>query len=121
MGFFHKRIQSFGFALKGIKWLWEETHARVHAVATLLVLVLGILLPVTRLEWFVLILCITLVWMAEAFNTALEELTDLVHPERSEQAGRVKDLAAGGVLICSLNAALVGVWIFVPYLIEFFS
>ncbi len=53
-------------------------------------------------------------WIAEAFNTALEALADAVHPERHEGVGRAKDVAAGGVLVAAIAAAVIGAAIFGP-------
>lgn len=54
---------------------------------------------------------------AEGFNTAIERLVNLVSPERNPIAGDVKDIAAGSVLICAIVAAIVGIIIFMPYVL----
>ena len=59
--------------------------------------------------------CGTSVLAAEAFNTAIERLVNLVSPDYHPIAGDVKDIAAGAVLICAVTAALVGAIIFIPY------
>mgnify|MGYP006267369755 FL=1 len=64
-----------------------------------------------------IILVIGLVWMAEALNTALEFLTDLVSPEYHPLAGKAKDVAAAGVLLAALTALITGVLIFGPHII----
>ena len=69
---------------------------------------------VSRLEAVALSLAIGMVWTAEAFNTALEAFVDLVHPAWDTRAGRVKDLAAGAVLLTCLGATVVGVLVFGP-------
>jgi diacylglycerol kinase (ATP) len=61
---------------------------------------------------------IILVWSAEAFNTALEELADALHPERDPGIGRAKDVAAAAVLIAALGAAVIGMLVFVPHLVD---
>jgi diacylglycerol kinase len=61
---------------------------------------------------------IVLVWGAEAFNTALEQLADTLHPERDPGIGRAKDVAAAAVLIAALGAAVIGVLVFVPHLAD---
>jgi diacylglycerol kinase (ATP) len=58
------------------------------------------------------------VWSAEAFNTALEQLADALHPERHAGIGRAKDVAAGAVLIAAVGAAVIGVLVFVPHLVQ---
>lgn len=67
----------------------------------------------------IIALCIGVVIAAELFNTAIERLVDLVSPGRHPLAGQVKDIAAGAVLVCAAAAAIIGLIIFVPYVIEF--
>ncbi|CAN5449020.1 diacylglycerol kinase family protein [soil metagenome] len=108
-------LKSFTFALKGIKiYLQSGGNVFIHLVAGGIVILLGYIFKISSAEWIVLILCIGMVLGAEALNTAIEELTNLVSPEYHEQAGKVKDLAAGAVLIISLMAAIIGFIIFVP-------
>jgi len=117
--FMAARIHSFGFALEGLVFAVKtEGNVRVHLVATLLVVALGLGFGVSRVEWGVLIAAIGLVWLAEMLNTALEILCDSVSPERSNAIKRVKDVAAGGVLAAALAAAGIGTLVFWPY---FFS
>lgn len=68
-------------------------------------------------EWIAIILCFGVVLAAEGFNTAIERLVNLVSPERNPIAGDVKDIAAGSVLICAIVAAIVGIIIFMPYVL----
>lgn len=79
------------------------------------VIIAGIVLGITRTEWIMVVMCIGTVIAAELFNTAIEKLVDLVSPERHPVAGRVKDIAAGAVLICAVAAAIIGLIIFIPY------
>lgn len=104
---------SFRFALKGIKHLFRYEHnAWIQAVCALGVIALGIYLKISSTEWAIILLCIGLVFTAEIINTAIELLVDMVTPEYNETAGKIKDLAAGGVLICSIVALVVGVVVF---------
>ena len=114
----NKRIDSFGFAFKGIFTLVRtQPNARFHLAATLIVIVLGFLLKVTGIDWAILALATGAVWSAEALNTALEFLADRVAPEWHELVGNAKDVAAGGVLIVSASAAVAGLLIFLPHII----
>ena len=79
------------------------------------VIIAVIVLGITRTEWIMVVMCIGTVIAAELFNTAIEKLVDLVSPERHPVAGRVKDIAAGAVLICAVAAAIIGLIIFIPY------
>ena len=60
-----------------------------------------------------IVVAITLVWSAEAFNTALEQLADALHPQQHPGIGRAKDVAAAAVLIAALGAAVIGLLVFV--------
>ena len=109
------RRASFGYALAGVRLLVAtQPHARFHLLATVAVIAAGAALGITRSEWLAVVLAAGLVWGAEAVNTAIEWLVDLVHPEWARPAGRVKDVAAGAVLLASIAAAAVGALVFAP-------
>jgi len=105
------------YAGRGIRTLLESQHnAWIHAIATLLVLSLGFGLGIARLEWLALVVAVVSVWTAEAFNTALELLSDAVSPEFHPLIAKAKDVAAGAVLVSALGALVVGLLVFVPHL-----
>lgn len=111
-----KRFNSFGYALKGITAAFRsEPNMKLHVLAAIEAIFLGVFFDISRAEWRWLVLAIGLVWMAEIFNTALEKLTDLVSPDYHELAGQTKDLAAGAVLIAAFTALAIGIIIFWPY------
>ncbi len=115
---FRGRIRSFGYAFAGIATLVRtQPNARIHLIATLAVVGLGFVLGVTALEWAALFLAIGLVFSAEAFNSAVEVLADKVQPEQDPAIKVVKDVAAGGVLLAAMAAALVGMVILLPKLL----
>lgn len=95
----------------------QEPHARIHLVATLVVIILGFYLNVERLDWIVLLLCIGAVWTAEALNTAIERLADRITTEKDETIRQAKDVAAAAVLVIATISAIVGIIIFAGYLI----
>ena len=111
-----KQLRSFGYAWKGIQsCVGKEQNLSFHLIAAMTVIIAGIVLGITRTEWIMVVMCIGTVIAAELFNTAIEKLVDLVSPERHPVAGRVKDIAAGAVLICAVAAAIIGLIIFIPY------
>lgn len=113
-----KRLKSFTYAWKGIRsFVYQEHNVWIHLTIALLAIIAGFIFNIQRLEWVAIILCIGMVIAAEAFNTAIERLVNLASPEWHLLAGQVKDIAAGAVLICAIAAALVGLVIFVPYII----
>jgi len=116
-----KRIASFGYAFKGLATLIvSQPNARIHLLATLLVLSAGSYFDLQRWEWVSIVLAVALVLAAEAVNTALEFLTDLVSPDYHRLAGKAKDVAAAAVLLAAIGAACVGILIFLPYVVALF-
>jgi diacylglycerol kinase len=111
-------LQGFSHAFRGIVFgLRTQRNLRVHALATLIVIVLGFVLQIERWEWCAILISCGLVWAAELLNTAIERLADRVSMEREEAIRVVKDAAAGAVLAASLAAAAVGAIIFLPRLL----
>lgn len=109
-------VETFGHAFRGIGWLLRsQVNARIHAAATVAVIIAGLCARLSRLEWCAVIAAIGLVWAAEGLNTALEAVVDLVSPEWHPLAGRAKDLAAGAVLCAAIVAAVIGLLIFGPH------
>ncbi len=106
-------LRGFSYAFQGIAtYLRSSRNGRVHLFAFLLVVILGWILKIQTLEW-VGIFCISaLVMSLEAMNTALEALCDKLSPERSEEIKKVKDMAAGAVLIASIFALGIALLIF---------
>ncbi len=116
------RAKSFTYAFAGIRYFFKTQHnAWLHAVACGLTILLGFICHLNAIEWCIIILCNTIVFMAEMFNTAIEWLTDLVSPEFNPLAGKVKDVAAAAVLFSAIGAAIVGLIIFLPKLLLLLS
>jgi len=111
------RAESFRHAIRGVATLVASQHnARIHAAVTLAVVVLGLVLGVSRLEWALLALAIGLVLAAEALNTALEWLCDVASPGHHPLVKKAKDVGAAGVLLAAIAAATAGLIVFVPRL-----
>lgn len=110
------RLASFTHAFRGIRELLQSQHnAWLHAMATLMVFVAGAGFRLSVSEWIAIVLSMVMVWTAEAFNTALEFLTDLISPEIHPLARKAKDVAAGSVLISAIGAAIIGALVFIPH------
>lgn len=111
------RARGFVYAWRGLVHLIASQHnAWIHLAAAALVIAAGASVGLDRWEWAWLILAIGLVLAAEAMNTAIEALADAVAPEFNEGVGRAKDVAAAGVLILALTAAIIGLIVFLPHL-----
>ena len=115
MGYWKKRKQAFGYAINGILCFFkEEAHAKIHLSLAIGVITAGFIYQLSFLEWVSCLLCIALVIVAEMFNSALENILDIVSTNQHHLAGRAKDIGAGAVLIASTISAGIGLWIFVP-------
>ncbi len=107
-------IQSFNYAVAGILSAFRhEFNFRFHIASALVALVLSLFFDFTRLEFLALSFTISLVFIAEMINTAIEKTVDLLSPEYAEAAGVAKDVAAGAVLISAVNAIIVFVLLYV--------
>src|ERR1035437_12810 len=112
------RAKSFTHAGRGIWIFITSTHnAWIHVVATVLCVVLGFYFHLSRLEWIALVFAFALVFISEAFNTAIEIDIDLTSPEYHPFARATKDVAAGAVLISALAAVVVGFLVFMPHIL----
>jgi|UPI000685C4EC diacylglycerol kinase len=111
--FLAKRLHSFENALNGIWHLWKkEINFRIHIFAGILVAALGWLVEITRTKWMMIIVCVGIVLGAEAFNSAIERICDVVSPEKNRQIKIIKDISAAAVLIVSVMAAIIALVIF---------
>jgi diacylglycerol kinase (ATP) len=112
------RLRSFNHAFDGLALMIQTQHnAWLHLLASLMVAATAWLLGVSASDWRWLLFAITLVWAAEAMNTAIEFVCDVVSPQYSYAVKSAKDIAAGAVLITAAGAAGIGLLTFWPYLV----
>jgi diacylglycerol kinase (ATP) len=110
-----KRLNSFKFAFAGIRDLFKtEPNAIIHLAAAIFAVGLGFFFSISKAEWCFVVFSIVFVFSAEALNTAIEHLTNLVSPDYNELAGKTKDAAAAAVLFAAIGSAIVGLIIFLP-------
>lgn len=115
------RIKSFRYAIKGIVALFRsEANAWIHLVAALAVVAGGLWFDFSAIEWCLVAFAIGMVLAAEVFNTSIEALCNYLCKERDPMIGRIKDLAAAGVLISAIAAATIGVILFLPRIVALF-
>jgi len=111
-------IHSFGHAFAGIgHGLRTQANLRIHFVAAICVVIAGLALQISPIEWAILVVTIMLVLSAELFNTAIEAVVDRVGDGPHPLSKIAKDTAAGAVLIGALGAVIVGLLIFGPRLL----
>lgn len=113
--FIKSRIASFGHAFHGWAYVIRyEKNAWIHAVVTILVVIVATWLVIPLNQWAVLVLTIAMVWSAEFLNTAIEAVVDLASPVHHPLAKVGKDVGAAAVLIAACAAVLVGLLILGP-------
>lgn len=109
------RWSSFKYALAG--WLYmlrRQRNTWIMAWATPLVMVLALWLRVDSISWALLFMAITIVWLTEFLNAAVEASIDLTTSEFHPMAKVGKDVAAAAVLLGVVNAVLVGLFVMGP-------
>jgi diacylglycerol kinase (ATP) len=112
-----KLLAGFGYAINGFRSaVRSERNMKLHLLGAAIVVALGFYVNASLLEWSVLLLCIGGMLAAEMINTAIEEMVDLVSPGLNPKAGKVKDIAAGAVLVIATISAVVGGIILIPKL-----
>ena len=113
--FIRSRIQSFKNAFRG--WWYvirTQRNAWIHALVTIIVIILGLFLKIQIHEWAILFIAISMVWLAEFLNSALEAVVDLASPQQHPLAMRGKDVGAAAVLISAISSAIIGLLILGP-------
>lgn len=117
-----KRLKSFTYAFNGFRILLKEEHnSRIHLFATICVVVAGIVFHISTLEWAAVVFAIGMVFGSEIFNSSIEDLADVVCPERDERIKKVKDLSAAAVLVSAITAFVIGLIIFLPKIVALFQ
>ena len=111
--------KSFGYAFQGIfNTIRTERNIKIHCDAAILVTIFGIWLQISKTEWMICIILFGLILALELVNTAVEATVDLFTEERKPLAKKAKDAAAGAVLIVAIFAAVIGILIFIPKLLD---
>lgn len=113
--FLCSRLRSFRYAFAGwLHVLRTQRNTWIHAAASVAVVLLGLWLGLQTLEWAIIFVTITLVWMAEFLNTALEAVVDLASPQQHPLAKVGKDVGAAVVLLSALAAVIIGILVLGP-------
>ncbi|OMF32477.1 MULTISPECIES: diacylglycerol kinase family protein [Paenibacillus] len=104
---------TFRYAAEGVMYaLRTQVNMRIHVAMALLVIVAGLTLHISRLDWLFVCVAIAIVIVAELFNTAVEAAVDLISPDIHPLAKAAKDTAAGAVLLAAVFAVIIGIFVF---------
>ena len=110
------RWRSLRDAIAGLRAAVRSEHNLwLHLLATLVVILAGAMTGLTRGEWCSIILAISLVWVIELVNTALELLADAVTLEFHPLIKQTKDIGAAAVLVGAIGALMIGLIVFIPH------
>lgn len=114
-----KFLLSFVYAIEGIiVSIKEERNIKIHLLAIIVTIIMGIIYKISQTEWIVCIILFGLVISSELLNTAIENTVDLVTEEKKPFAKKAKDAAAGAVLINSIIAAIIAFIIWIPKILN---
>jgi diacylglycerol kinase len=112
-------LTKFRDAFRGL-WVGvaRQNSFIIHLLAAIVALVAALLFGVTPGEWCVLVIAITVVLVAELFNTALEHLAKAVAEEYHPEIRDALDTAAAAVLVAAAGSVVIGIIVFAPYLLK---
>lgn len=115
-------IKSFGFAGEGIKYaFYHEQNIFVMIIMGIIAVVLGIIFNITYTERLVILVLIGVILAMELMNTAIEATVNLHDGDKKSHYGKIaKDCASGAVAIASIFALIIGLLIFIPYIVKLF-
>lgn len=116
---FKKLIKSFEYAIEGLKIAFQEQTFKIFCFIAIFVIILMFLLEVSFYEKLILILIITFLMAFELINSRIEQIINVFQPNHHQKAKAIKDVTAGAVFLASLGAAIIGILIFLPRIIEF--
>lgn len=106
-------ISSFKYAFQGMfSALKTERNLKIHVTIMILVIIAGIVLKISKIEWIICIILFGLVIGGEMFNSAIETVVDIAMPDINPKAKFAKDAAAGAVLVLAIASAIIGFMIF---------
>lgn len=115
-------IESFNNAIEGIVTaINQERNLKIHVLAAFIIIIVAIYFRIQKMEWLVLFITVFLVIFAEMINTAIENVSDAISEEYNILIKKAKDIAAGAVLIATINAIVVGIIMFGERIINFSS
>lgn len=117
--FYKKRVLAFKYAFEGLTAaIKQEPNLKLHLIVYLLVVSAGIYFDITKMEWILVVVLSGLVFSVEMTNTAIEAVVDSFTQRQHPGAKMAKDISAAAVLVVALAAAIVGIIIFLPYLLK---
>ena len=114
-----KLFKSFVWAKNGLSAVWkEEENFRTELLCAAVLVVLAAYFNFSTIEWVIVVAIITIVLTGEIVNTVIEDLCNKIEPHQDPTIGKIKDMAAGFVLITSLGAGTMGTLLIVAHFLK---
>ena len=118
---FKRFLNSVKYSIEGLNHAYKnEQSLWLHGGGVFLAVILGIVLKINFYEWAVIIVAFVVVLAIELLNTAIEAVVDLVTKEIHPLAKIAKDCGSAAAFVSSLVAVIIGLFVFVPYIIKLF-
>lgn len=112
-------LKSFKYAFRGLKKVFsEEQNLRIEGISAIIIITLAFVFKIKTSEWCLIFLVIFLVILMEILNSAVERVADILKPRIHNYVKEIKDIMAGGVLMSSVLAIIIGLIIFIPYIAD---
>lgn len=112
-------IESFQKAFEGIVYIYKtHNHFKIEILIALIAIILGLSLRISKIEWLFLSTAIFLFFVAEIFNTIIEDITDLIKNDYDLKIKAIKDLSGGAVLFAVIYSLIIGFIIFLPKILK---
>jgi diacylglycerol kinase len=113
-----KFLKSFTHALRGLQHaLLYEQNFRIELFCAFVTIGCAFVFTISKLQWFVVIINIAAVLTAELFNTAIENICNMIHRATHPTIKIIKDVSAAAVVVTALCAFVCGCIIFIPHII----
>jgi len=113
--FLVNRLKSVGYAFKGAVYVIRtEASIKIQVFIAIAITIAGFYFDISKTEWLFQIIFIGLVMSLEAMNTAIEYMADFIHPDKHDTIGKIKDIAAGAVLLAAISSVIGALVIYIP-------
>ncbi len=109
-------------AINGLKYLYSsQNNVKIHLLVSICIVILGFLVKINLPQWGLIVLVIGIVWVVEAINTVFERLFDLLDETYNPIIKVGKDVSAAAVLISAFLSIIIGIFVFLPGLLNLFN
>ena len=116
--FLINRLKSVGYAFKGMVLLIKtESSIKIQVFIAVVMTIAGFYFEISKTEWIAQIAMIGLIMSIEGMNTAVEYISDFIHPDHHPKIGLIKDVAAGAVFIAAITPVIIGGIIYLPKMV----